>query len=238
VKNQTHGELDDNRLVDGATGEKTIYKLRGNHDPIFGGIQRKPKRLRFVMDVSSSMSKFNGSDRRLDRMTATTVMIMESFHGFEHKYDYSIVGQDGESAAIPFVDWGKPPKTKKDRLKIIEMMYWNASFCTSGDHTLAATHHAIQEVLAEQGDDYFVFVLSDANLGFYGINDKTLASVMLSDKRVNTYAIFIAGEKNATNLTRSLPLGHGYVCLDTSKLPKIFKEIFATALARELGSKL
>jgi hypothetical protein len=30
---------------------------------IFGGLQKKPKRLRFVMDVSSSMSKFNGSDR-------------------------------------------------------------------------------------------------------------------------------------------------------------------------------
>jgi hypothetical protein len=50
--------------------------------------------------------------------------------------------------------------------------------------------------------------------------------------------IFIAGEKTAASLTKSLPLGHGYVCLDTAKLPKIFKEIFASALVRELGSKL
>lgn len=34
IKNQTHGELDDNRLIDGATGEKTIYKVRGNLDPV------------------------------------------------------------------------------------------------------------------------------------------------------------------------------------------------------------
>ena len=34
---------------------------------------------------------------------------------YEHKYDYSIVGHDGESPVIPFVEWGKPPKTKKDR---------------------------------------------------------------------------------------------------------------------------
>ena len=37
--------------------------------------------LRFLMDVSSSMSRFNGSDRRLDRMCASTVMIMEAFQG-------------------------------------------------------------------------------------------------------------------------------------------------------------
>ena len=91
------------------------------------------------------------------------------------------------------------------------MMYWNATFCTSGDHTLAAAHHAIRDVISEEGyyfpfqsylflfssksflilfrDDYFVFILSDANLSFYGINDKTLASVLLVDKRVNTYAV-------------------------------------------------
>ena len=28
LKNQTSGELDDNRLIDGLTGEKSIYKKR------------------------------------------------------------------------------------------------------------------------------------------------------------------------------------------------------------------
>jgi hypothetical protein len=119
--------LDDNRLVDGATGERNIYKKRGNEDPMFGMIQKRPKRLRFVMDVSSSMSVFNGTDRRLDRMVATTVMIMESFEGFAHKYDYSIVGHDGESPLIPFVQWGNPPRTQQQRLDVIEMVRF--TFC-------------------------------------------------------------------------------------------------------------
>jgi hypothetical protein len=86
------GELDDNKLVDGATGERNIFKKRGHHEPLFGHNQRLPKQLRFVMDVSSSMGRFNGSDRRLDRMAACSIMIMEAFKGLEHKYNYSIVG--------------------------------------------------------------------------------------------------------------------------------------------------
>lgn len=65
---------------------RKVFKRRGNEDPIFGNLQKKPKRIRFVMDVSSSMAVFNNADRRLDRMAATTLMIMEAFHGFTHKY--------------------------------------------------------------------------------------------------------------------------------------------------------
>ena len=102
VRNQNAGELDDTKLVDGATGERNIFKKRGNNNPMFGNVQMHPKRaindlllldghsspgvlrcsgLRFLMDVSSSMSRFNGTDRRLDRMCASTVMIMEAFQG-------------------------------------------------------------------------------------------------------------------------------------------------------------
>ena len=52
LKNQTHGELDEARLVDGATGERNVYKRRGTNDPLFGGPQRLPKRLIFLMDCS------------------------------------------------------------------------------------------------------------------------------------------------------------------------------------------
>jgi hypothetical protein len=34
IKNQNQGELDDNKLVDGATGERNIFKKRGNNDPM------------------------------------------------------------------------------------------------------------------------------------------------------------------------------------------------------------
>ena len=57
LKQQSYGEIDDARLVDGITGEKYIYKRRGS-------IEESPfpqqKRIRFVMDVSGSMYRFNG----------------------------------------------------------------------------------------------------------------------------------------------------------------------------------
>lgn len=60
LKNQTEGELDDTRLIEGITGEKNIYKRRGEQDPEPGSVQEKPKRLRLVVDVSGSMYRFNG----------------------------------------------------------------------------------------------------------------------------------------------------------------------------------
>ena len=38
LKNQTSGELDDNRIIDGLTGERSIYKKRGDQDPEVGDI--------------------------------------------------------------------------------------------------------------------------------------------------------------------------------------------------------
>ena len=165
-------------------------------------------------------------------------MIMESFSGLSHKFDYSLVGQDGGSPLIPLISFGSPPTTQKARMEIVEQMIWNASFCESGDHTLAAAAHAIAEVVKAEADDYFVFVLSDANLGGYGITGESLAQVLLADKRVSTYAIFIAGEAQALPLTKMLPLGHGHVCTDTAQLPRIFKTIFSEALVKARTSKL
>jgi len=54
------GELDDTKLIEGITGEKSIYKKRGEHEPEPGAPQEKPKRLRLLVDVSGSMYRFNG----------------------------------------------------------------------------------------------------------------------------------------------------------------------------------
>jgi len=63
LKNQTHGELDDSRLVDGITGSKTIYTRRGEPDAqVFGMSQKEPKRITFLMDISGSMYTFNRID--------------------------------------------------------------------------------------------------------------------------------------------------------------------------------
>ena len=192
------------------------------------------------------MARFNGTDRRLDRMCACTVMIMEAFQGLEHKYHYEIVGHSGEggrrrdwhsaapcspfsrcfnrdveggvskmtvlptapgegpkiafvgqvwiinalamhwqctgnvflrpstavpclsstchclSATVAFVGQGAKgadagsgdgmPRGRQERLAVVQEMYNHASFCASGDHTLAASIAAVADVAAEPAD--------------------------------------------------------------------------------------
>ena len=57
LKRQSYGEIDDTKLIDGVTGDRHIYKRRGSMDdaPLL-----KKKRIRFVLDCSGSMYRFNG----------------------------------------------------------------------------------------------------------------------------------------------------------------------------------
>ena len=74
IKRQIDGELDDSRLTEGLTGEATVYKRRGMEKPELGRPQIKygpcklrrvdsvltkytcrPKRIRFIFDISASM---------------------------------------------------------------------------------------------------------------------------------------------------------------------------------------
>ena len=67
LKHQTLGELDDTKLVDSLLGEKSVFKRRGEKDPLPGQQQKKPKLLRLLCDVSGSMYRFNIYDQRLQR---------------------------------------------------------------------------------------------------------------------------------------------------------------------------
>ena len=58
LRGKTSGEMDDSRLVDLAIGEKNVYKKRGKKEAS-RLVQRLPKRLSFVVDVSGSMAYFN-----------------------------------------------------------------------------------------------------------------------------------------------------------------------------------
>merc|ERR1712241_766640 len=96
LKNQTSGELDDTKLIEGITGEKSIYKKRGEQDPDPGAPQEKPKRLRLLVDLSGSMYRFNGHDSRLERMLESALMVMEALDGHGERLQYDIVGHSGE----------------------------------------------------------------------------------------------------------------------------------------------
>lgn len=260
LKNQTTGDLDDSRLVEGLVGDSSIYKKRGEKLPGYGS-QEKPKILRFVVDVSGSMYRFNGMDKRMERMLETTLLvkkkknnknrpfgnsffffffrnknktkIMEAFDGFEQKIQYSIVGQSGDSYCIPFVDFKYPPKTLKERLKVLQRMYAHSQYCSSGDYTLEATEDACKEVAKIEGDEHFVFVISDANLRRYGIRPSHLKEALMCEKDVKAYVIFIASLwEEAERTVSELPPGRGIVCMSTSLLPSTLKKLLTTNLIK------
>lgn len=237
LRNQTTGELDDRKLIDGVVGEKSIYRRRGEEDRMPGMHQEKPKSLCFLLDVSGSMYRFNGQDQRLDRLLQTTLMLMEGLEGFEHKYEYSIVGHSGDGPNTTFVDYGEAPKNDKERLQVLSKMYAHTQYCMSGDTTLEALKRALPEVQKRDSDDHFVFLVSDANLRRYGISVRELADAMQPQgKPAQAHCIFIASiGDEAVRLQQELPLGKGHVCLDPTRLPPTLKSIFADSMLRGMA---
>ncbi|XP_014598623.1 PREDICTED: von Willebrand factor A domain-containing protein 8 isoform X1 [Polistes canadensis] len=230
-RHQTSGELDDTKLIEGLTGERTIYRRRSEKEPEIGTPQLKPKRLKLVVDVSGSMYRFNGYDGRLDREMEACVMVMESFSGYEDKFQYDIIGHSGDDYRILFVDRANPPVDNKRRLEVIKTMHAHSQFCMSGDNTLEATQYAISSLAKEDSDESIVVVLSDANLERYGIRPEIFAKVLTSNSDVNAYAIFIGSlGDQATRLIKKMPSGRAYVCMDLQNIPRILQQIFASSV--------
>ena len=127
-------------MIEGITGEKTIYKRRGEQEPEPGAPQEKPKRLRLVVDVSGPMYRFNGHDQRLDRMMESALMVMEALEGYSERIVYDIVGHSGEENDLPFTQVNHPPANEKERLDVLKTMHAHAQFCMSGDHTLSGIY--------------------------------------------------------------------------------------------------
>ncbi|XP_037542623.1 von Willebrand factor A domain-containing protein 8 [Nematolebias whitei] len=231
IKNQAMGELDDAKIIDGLTGEKAIYKRRGELDPELGSPQQKPKRLRVLADVSGSMYRFNGVDGRLERSMEAVCMVMEALESYEDKFKYDIVGHSGDGYDIELVTADTVPKNNKQRLKVLKTMHAHAQFCMSGDYTLEATQASIKEITQEEADEHFVIVLSDANLERYGIRPERFAQVLTSDPQVNAFAIFIGSlGDQAERLQRTLPAGRSFVAMDTKQIPQILQQIFTSTV--------
>ena len=200
-----------------------------------GTPQEKPKRLKLVVDVSGSMYRINGHDQRLERMLESCLMLMEGLEGYGERIRYDIVGHSGEDRDIPFVAVGRPPTNDKERLKVLKEMHAHSQFCMSGDHTMSASVLAIQEagLAAEEYDDSFVVVLSDANFDRYGIRPESIGKILNKNESVNAYMVFIGSLGNqADQISRQLPSGKSFVCLDTKRLPEILKTIFTSAMLK------
>jgi hypothetical protein len=74
LRNQVDGEIDDGKLVEGLTGEHSIYKKRGKEESDLN-FHELPKRIKFVFDVSGSMFRFNTYDYRLNKSLETALMV-------------------------------------------------------------------------------------------------------------------------------------------------------------------
>ncbi|GMR32699.1 hypothetical protein PMAYCL1PPCAC_02894 [Pristionchus mayeri] len=228
LRHQTTGDLDDSKLIEGIAGENNIYRRRQDKDPDPGTPQTKPKRLRVCMDLSGSMYRFNGYDKRLQRSMETALLVMTALEGKEEKVKYELTGHSGDGPCTPFVTRDRYPQNDKERLNILKEMLAHTQFCSSGDYTLEALNDA-RKTLAkdEESDDRIVLLLSDANLERYGIQPKSLARLMDKDDGVKAYVILIGslGEQ-AEELQSALPPGRSFVVKDTAQLPKIIQEIF------------
>uniref|UniRef100_A0A8W7PVA6 VWFA domain-containing protein n=1 Tax=Anopheles coluzzii TaxID=1518534 RepID=A0A8W7PVA6_ANOCL len=150
-------------------------------------------------------------------------------------YPYPVfLEKEGSSyaVAVPFVSENNPPKDAKRRLETIKMMHAHAQFCWSGDHTLAATELAVDELAKEDCDEAIVIVLSDANLARYGITPRKLnAALARQSPRVQAYVIFIGSlDDEAKVVADSMTAGKAFVCMDLEQLPHIMRQIFAASL--------
>eukprot|EP01060_Flectonema_neradi_P023062 TRINITY_DN3129_c0_g2_i1.p1 TRINITY_DN3129_c0_g2~~TRINITY_DN3129_c0_g2_i1.p1 ORF type:complete len:1879 (+),score=356.83 TRINITY_DN3129_c0_g2_i1:191-5827(+) len=227
LKNQTDGVWDEGKLVEGMTGEKAVFKKRGESVDQPSPLAGKKKRIVFCMDCSASMFRFNSVDHRLDRSVEAAIMITESFKGTDDRIEYSMIGHSGDSPSIPLVEFGQPPQNKKERLETVLSMVAHTQYCWSGDNTLQSMRSAIKKVMEKDGDQHFVFVISDANLRRYGITTHEISSIIRSDPRVNVFCIFIASfGREAEQIKKNLPAGHGHVCYDSKDLPSVLKKIF------------
>jgi hypothetical protein len=229
VKNQSFGDLDDSKLVDGLVGERLIYKRRLHKEPSPGSVS-SPTNVRIVVDISASMYRFQSLDGRLQRMIDTTLMLLEAMQEL-HQFRISISGHSGESPSVPLVDWDQLPKDEGAIFKVLETMAAHAQYCVSGDHTVEAVYAAVESIL-EQDEEAggLVIVVSDANLRRYGIAPSDLAKAMHASETVKTNVVFIASVRDeAEVLVKELPFGRAKVCLDTSELPHVMREILADA---------
>lgn len=227
------GELDDARLVEAACGDQNVFRRRADSkNPAL--LASKPKRILIACDLSKSMLVLDRVDDRLRRLQEALVFIFESLSGFSQKYDFMISGYSSGGYDHVFVPWGRPPRTSMQRLSVLEKMVQHTHSCPPGDGTLSATEWAIQEVRKREADEYFVFIISDAELQRYSIAPEEWNKLLMVDPLVNAYAIIISMSSNETQMfLDGIDAGHGFACEQQNELAGIFKKVFSETLTKE-----
>ncbi|GAA6044030.1 hypothetical protein JCM8097_004313 [Rhodosporidiobolus ruineniae] len=232
LKRQSDGELDESRLSEGLTGESTVYKRRGNEKPDFGKPQLKPKRIRFVFDVSASMYR-NQFDGRLARSLEAALMIMEAFDRLsaagKQKYHLDIMAHSGEEAEIKLVEAGKLPQNAGERYKVVERMALTSQYCWPGDETIHALENAIDHVAEMDADESIVIALTDANFSRYSITAEDVRRALTRNPKVRACLVAIGEGAESEWLPKALP-GKVFRCKETGDLSRTLRSILGSQL--------
>lgn len=160
------------------------------------------------------MSRY-AADGRLERSLEAAVMIMEALKGFEHKFSVKMTGHSGDSDEVELFEFGKIPKDDKERLGVIKRMHAHAEICDSGDNTIEAMKKGIEQIARVEADDWFCFLISDANLDQYGITPEHFERLDAIDRRVHTFFLFIA---SMGDQVRSIYIDNSVATLTSCKL--------------------
>jgi len=200
--------------------------------PEIGRPQLKPKRIRFVFDISGSMYRFQ-YDGRLQRSLETAVMLMEAFDRVsrKEKYAWDVYGHSGDSPTIPLCEVNEPPTELRERWKLVEKMAMVTQYAFSGDYTVEAIEKSVEEVAKYDADDWFVIAITDANFGRYFITPEDLKRVMNKDKKVHTALICIGDGAEQGWVTKALP-GRGFRVSKASDIPNVMRSILSTMVDR------
>jgi len=157
-------------------------------------------------------------------------MMLEATKGMEHRFDIAMSAHSGDTAHLPLVEFGKPPRDDKARLNVIRQIYAHAEMCESGDNTVNGLRRAIEAITrGPEADARYVVLISDANVDMYGITPETLERLIKMDPRVHVFVLFIASMSNQSKIFEEKLPGRVFTCLDTSMVPKTLKKMFLAA---------
>lgn len=146
-----------------------------------------------------------------------------------------MIGHSGASPTLDLIpSFDQPPRTANAKALVIEHMYRHARSAPTGDTSLQSALKATELASQDQtADDRLVFLLSDANLGRYGIHPSSISAALQSDPSVTGHAIFVAEPSAAEWLAAEMPPGRGFSALDASSLVKTLKQAFESAVLRD-----
>ena len=104
--------------------------------------------------------------------------------------------------------------------------------------SLQACQRAVKDVVSKDADEYFVFLVSDADFGRYGLSGRDLGAALVADPKVSAYALFIASNFEAAEAAKDeLPAGRGFACYDTSRLIGTLRDIFQASIVSSKSAR-